>query len=221
MLIAETVVLLALETASGEVRPALRHLHEKRLLVSALMMELAVQTRIGLRHNRVVVLDRLPSRHPLVTAALQALVPVSGQLQLEPAIAHTERAVPGLLDDVLEGLVRRDWLHPAKRKYRIFGRKLYAVRSTQAQGEALELVKRAVRGEDNSLSALAMLVLMSASGSLDQLFVPEQAAEARTRLTHLTEEINEQLAGDFEQDDQLLAIALIATLAPHLAKTKV
>jgi hypothetical protein len=219
MLIAETMVLLALETASGEVRPALKALHDKRLLVCALMMELAVQTRIGLRQHRVVVLDRLPSRHPLVTAALQALISVSGQLQMEPAISHVEKAVPGLLDDVTEGLVRRDWLHPAKRRYKFFGKKLYAVRSTQAQGEALDVIKRAVRGEDNSLRALALLVLITATGAIDQLFVPEEAAEARTRLTHLTEEINEQLAGEYEQDDQILAIALIATLAPNLTKS--
>jgi Golgi phosphoprotein 3 (GPP34) len=216
MLIAETFALIALETATGEVREPLKQLHQQRFLAAALLMELAVQTRVGIHLGRVVVLDQLPSRHPLLTASLRSLISVSGQLNASQAIVHIEKDLRGLLDDVLEGLVRRDWLHPARRRYRFFGKKLFAVRSTQAQGEALDGLKHAVKGEDNSLRALAMLALAAASGVLDQLFLPEEAQEARTRLLQLREEIGEQLAIETVLDDQLLAIAMLAELAPAL-----
>ena len=53
MLIAETLSLIALDPLTGQTRPKLAPLHDQHILACALLMELAVQTRIGLRNGVV------------------------------------------------------------------------------------------------------------------------------------------------------------------------
>jgi hypothetical protein len=212
MLIAETLSLIALDPLSGQTRAKLAALHDQRLLACALLMELAVQTRIGLRHGVVVVLDTLPSRHPLLTATLRSISRASGQLSPHAAIEQAARELPQLRDDLLDALVRRDILHPPKRAFGFFGRRNYPVRSTQAQSEGLEVLRRAALGLDTSLTALAMLALGSATGAIDQLLTFDEAEAAKSRLRQLRDEIREQLAQSDEQLDEIYAIALLEAL---------
>ena len=212
MLFAETLSLIALDPLSGQTRPKLAPLHDQRMLACALLMELAVQTRIGLRNGVVVVLDTLPSRHPLLTAALRSVVRASGQLSPQSAIEHTARELPQLRDDLLDALVRRDILHTPKRSFGFFGRRNYPVRSNQAQIGCLEELRRAAVGIDTSLSALAMLALGSATGAIDQLLTFDEAESAKARLRQLREEIRDQLADSDEQLDEIYAIALLEAL---------
>jgi hypothetical protein len=212
VLIAETLSLIALEPASGQTRGKLAVLHAQPLLACALLMELAVQTRIGLRNEVVVVLDTLPSRHPLLTTCLKALTRYSGHLSPQAAIELAAKALPQLREDLLDALVRRDILHPPKRAFGLFGRRNYAVRSSQAQAEGLQELKRAATGENTSLAALAMLGLGTASGAIEHLLTFEESEAAKARQRQLRDEIREQLEQNEELSDDLYAVALLEAL---------
>jgi hypothetical protein len=219
MLIAETLCLIALDPSTGQPRPKLQQLHDRRVLSCALLMELAVQNRIGLRQQVVVVLDTLPSRHPLLTACLKSIAQVSGHLRPADSIQHTARELPQLREDLLDALVRRDILHAPKRLFGIFASKNYPVRSNQAQSEGLIQFKRAASGEDTSLAALAMLAISIATGSIDQLFTFDEAETAKARFRELREEIREQLAQSEEQLDEIYAVALLEALGLALEES--
>lgn len=212
MLIVEALALIALDAKSGEVRSKLAQVHDQRVLAAGLLMELAVQTRLGLRKKVVVVLDTLPSRHPLLTACLRIIRDASGQLSASQAITLTAAQLPHLRTDLLDGLVRRDILHEPRRTFGLFGRRLYPVRSQQAQGEGLATLRRAASGEGTSLQDLALLSLGCATGAIVQLLLQEEAEAAAARMLLLREEIQAELAESEEQMDEYYSIALLEGL---------
>lgn len=213
MLIAESLCLVALEPLSGQSRSNLQQLLSQPVLATAVLMELAVQNRLGLRNDVVVLLDSLPSRHPLLTVCLKLVAQVSGQLTAPQAIVHTCKMLPRLDSDLLEGLVRRDILHPPKAAWLWVRSKNFPVRSIQAQNEAIERVRTAITGEDTSFAALAMLNLACATRVVDQLFTFDEAESAKARFREMREEIREQLAQETEQLDDFYAVALLEGLA--------
>ena len=213
MLIAETLCLVALDPLSGQSRTNLQLLHSQPVLATAVLMELAVQNRIGLRNDVVVLLDNLPSRHPLLTVCLKLISQVSGQLSAAQAIQHTCKILPQLDSDLLEGLVRRDILHPPKGAWLWLRSKNFPVRSIQAQNEAIERTRTAVTGEDTSFSALAVLNLACATRVVDQLFTFDEAESAKARFREMREEIREQLAHETEHLDDFYAVSVLEALA--------
>lgn len=217
MLIAEHLALIALDPVAGEARPNLRRAHEQRFLAACLLMELGVQTRLGARGEVVVVLDTLPSRHPLLTQALRIVRDCSGRLEADAAIHRVAQGIPRLRDELLEALVRRDILHPARRRhFNLFGRKLYAVRSMQAQNEAMDQLHQAAVGTRNDLRSLAMMLLAHASGLARQLLTAHEAEEASSRVDLLLEEIELELTHNAELLDEQYSIQLMARLAQSL-----
>lgn len=220
MLIAEHFVLVALDPASGEVRPNLAQAHRQRFLAATLLMELAVQTRLGLRDDVVVVLDALPSRHPLLTACLQLVRPLSGQLTPTEMLGRATRQLPNLREELLGALVRRDVLHPPRRRFRWFGPKRYPVRSMQAQNESLDRLHRAATGAETDLLSIAFLMLAQSSGLARQLLLPEEANEAATRVDVLRQEIRLDLSLNAEWLDEHYSVALVDALAAALDVTR-
>jgi Golgi phosphoprotein 3 (GPP34) len=209
MLLAEVLALIAVEPANGETRPKLAMLHRQDVLTSALLMELAAQSRVGLKDRLVVVLDTLPSRHPLLTASLRLVAKHSGQLTADQMIARLASDLPALREDLLDGLVRRDILHPPNRKYRLFGTKFYPLRSTQAQNECLKRFSDAAVGVDASMSGLALLALACSTRAADHLLTFENSESAKARLRELREEISAALSADSTPGDEVFANALL------------
>lgn len=209
MLLAEHLALIALDPAGGLARPGCRDALSRTLVSASLLTELAVQTRLGLRAGRVIVLDELPSRHRLLTETLQAIRRADGQLDCRTAIGYIGRRVRGLPWEVLEGLVRRDILHTVERSWWFFGERRYRVRSLQAQNEALEALHEAAVGRRNSLEAVAMLALALGSGMVRALLTAEEHAEADARMQLLLSEIDQELASNAELLDTHYSIALM------------
>lgn len=209
MLLAEHLALIALDPAGGLARPGCRAALSRALVSAALLTELAVQTRLGLRGGRVIVLDELPSRHRLLTETLHAIRRADGQLDCREAIGYIGRQVRGLPWEVLEGLVRRDILHTVERRWWWFGERRYRVRSLQAQNEALEALHEAAVGRRNSLEAVAMLALALGSGMVRALLTAEEHAEADARMQLLLSEIDQELASNAELLDTHYSIALM------------
>jgi hypothetical protein len=209
MLLAEILALIAVEPLNGETRAKLSMLHRQDVLTSALLMELAAQSRVGMKDRHVVVLDTLPSRHPLLTACLRLVAKHSGLLSAEQMITRLASELPALREDLLDGLVRRDILHPPTRKYRLFGTKFYPLRSTQAQNECLKRFSDAAVGVDSSMSGLALLALACATLAADHLLTFDDAESAKARLRELREEISSALATDAAPGDEVYATALL------------
>lgn len=213
MLIAESLCLVALDPLSGQPRSNLQLLLSRPVLATAVLMELAVQNRIGLRNDVVVMLDNLPSRHPLLTVCLKIISQVSGQFSPSQAIQHTCKLLPQLDADLLEGLVRRDILHAPKGAWLWLRSKNFPVRSIQAQNEAIERARTAISGEDTSFAALAMLTLACATHVVDHLFTFDEAETAKARFREMREEIRDQLAHESEHLDDFYAVSLLEGLA--------
>lgn len=217
MLIAETLALVALDPASGKVRAKLARAQHQDALAVALLIELATQMRLGLRGEVVVILDNLPSRHPLLTACLKIARAHSGMLTPKLLLHKVSSKLPRLREDLLDALVRRDILHPSKRRFWIFGKKTYPVRSSQAQNEGLIEIKRCANGENSKLHGIALLGLVCATGIVDQLLTYEEAEDAKSRLRLLQEEIAAELSAnnamiDSDEIVELHSIALMEQL---------
>ncbi len=217
MLIAETLALVALEPSTGKVRAKLVRAQHQDALAGALLIELATQMRLGLRGKVVVILDNMPSRHPLLTACLKIARAHSGLLTPVQLLQKVSSKLPRLREDLLDALVRRDILHPSKRKYWIFGEKTYPVRSSQAQNEGLTEIKRCANGENSKLHGIALLGLVCATGIADQLLTYDEAEDAKSRLRLLQGEIAAEIAANSETIDgddivELHSIALMEQL---------
>lgn len=218
MLLAEVLALIAVEPMQGETRSKLEPLHRQDVLTAALLMELAVQSRIGLKDQRVVVLDTLPSRHMLLTACLRSVEKHSGLLRADQMMDRVARELAPLREDLLEGLARRDVLHQAVHRFKWFGRKRYPVRSTQAQGECLKQFNAATIGVDSSMAGLAMLALGCATGAVDHLLTFEQAEESKARLRELHTEISEALSDETNSSDEFYSMSLLEALSLALER---
>lgn len=216
MLLAEHLCLIALEPASGLPRKGCAAALSRPMLCAALLTELAVQTRLGLRDGRVILLDELPSRHLLLTESLRAIREVNGKLDPADAIRYIGRRVGGLPWEVLDGLVRRDILHAVERRWWWFGPRRYRVRSLQAQNEALEALHEAAVGRRNSLEAVAMLALALGAGVTRALLTPIEHAEAQARMDLLMTEIEQELASNAELLDTHYSIALMTGIRTAL-----
>jgi hypothetical protein len=219
MLIAEHLALIALNPGVGLARKGLEWAHDQYFLSGCLLMELAVQTRLGARGDVVVVLDAMPSRHPLLTQALKIVREFSGRLEPDEAINQVATRIRSLRDELLEALVRRDLLHPPKRRYfNLFGQKLFPVRSMQAQSEALDRLHRAAVGAQNDLHGLAVLYLCHVSGLNHRLLTREEDEEAKSRIELLRAEIDLELKHNAELLDEQYSIQLMARLAESLER---
>jgi hypothetical protein len=214
MLIAEHLALIALDPVSGIARFNLKQAHEQRFLAACLLMELGVQTRLGARGDVVVVLDTLPSRHPLLTQSLRIVREASGRMEASDVIRRVASGIPRLREELLDALVRRDILHPPRKQhFNLFGTRMYPVRSMQAQNEAMEHLHQAAVGTRNDLKSLAMMLLAHASGLARQLLTAHEAEEASSRVDLLLEEIELELAHNAELLDEQFSIQLMAKLA--------
>lgn len=217
MLIAEHLALIALDPLSGLARASLKQAHDQRFLAACLLMELGVQTRLGARGDVVVVLDTLPSRHPLLTQALRIVRDASGRMEAVDAIKRVASGIPRLREELLDALVRRDILHPSRKQhFNLFGIRMYPVRSMQAQNEAMDQLHQAAVGTRNDLKSLAMMLLAHASGLARQLLTAHEAEEASSRVDLLLEEIELELAHNAELLDEQFSIQLMAKLAQAL-----
>jgi len=214
MLIAETLALVAIEPGSGKVRTNLLRAQHQDALAGALLIELATQMRLGLRGEVVVILDNLPSRHPLLTACLKIARTHSGLLTAKLLLEKVSSKMPRLRNDLLDALVRRDVLHASKREFWIFGKKNYPVRSIQAQNEGLLAIKRCANGENSKLEGIALLGLVCATGIADQLLTFEEAEDAKARLRLLQSEIAAEIEANSEaiKGDEIVELHSIALM---------
>ena len=164
MLIAERLLLIACDPASGEALWPRDEPHPEVITAGAIASELVTQGRLTLKDGLFVADRQFPTGHPLLKSTLQSLDDerLDG-VSLLRAIAN--RMSP-LRSRLLEGLFRRDILHRiAKRDFLLRQKVRYPVRSMQARNEAVDALHTAANG-NHDLSGLALLFLTEAAGLL-------------------------------------------------------
>jgi len=186
VLITERFVLLALDPAGGTVTLPRAGTGLATLCAAGLALELVVQRRLHLQQRRLVLEDRLPPAHHLLDRAAKALHDRTDD-GIANAVARIEKRLAPLPHAVLEGLVRRDFLH-RERDWRFWRRDAlhYPLRSWQARNEAQQTLERAALAPD--VAGLSLLMLCDLAGVLTQRLDAahhERAAAALLTLNHV------------------------------------
>ena len=196
MLIAERLLLIACDPASGEALWARDQPHPDVITAGAIAAELVTQGRLTLKDGLFIADRQIPTGHPLLKSALQSLDDehLDG-LSLLRALAN--RLHP-LRNRILEGLFRRDILHRvAKRDFLLRQKVRYPVRSMQARNEAVEALHTATHGNQD-LNGLALLFLTEAAGLLEITLKAQEHEQAQKRilvLNDVTSHSSETLRG--------------------------
>lgn len=205
MLITERFVLLALDPADGTVVLPRTGTDLAALCAAGLVLELVVQRRLHWQRPRFVLEDRLPPAHPLLDRAAKALHDRTDD-GIASAIARVEKRLALLPNAVLEGLVRRDFLH-RERDWRFWRRDAlrYPLRSWQARNEAQQTLERAALAPD--VTGLSLMMLCDLAGILTQRLDAAHHERAAAALLAL----NDVSSGDAER--VALAAVRLALLA--------
>jgi len=164
MLIAERLVLLALDPLSGRLVPLRRGTRADTLCAAALLIDLLLQQRLTVDASQRWLADTLPSSHAPLSAAAAALA-VAPPPNTAEALRRVERRLAPLAGDLLEGLFRRDFLH-RQRDWRFWRGDTvrYPLRSLQARNDAAQFLQSACDG--SSPAGLGLLLLADLAGVL-------------------------------------------------------
>ncbi len=175
MLLAECLLLLALDPLSGRIKN--QRTLDQRVLGGALLLELVTLRELLSSDGKLVLQQDLPSYHLLVEDVHQRL---RGRTPASAFDTLRQRGitVSGLADRLLQGLADRDVLHrDGRRTFWLFGRRDYPVRSMQAHHDAHDLIERGLGGPGFDLKATAFLILLRRSGLCsDFVELPRQEA---------------------------------------------
>lgn len=186
MLIAEQSILLVLEPASGVLTPVRGHIDPDVLSAAALLFDLAEHQRLRYDADHVALKSSLPVSHPLLGQALRVLGTPNHGLRVSAAIDLLATRMAPLARELLDGLVRRDHLHRARRPaWWPWAPIHYPIRSLQARNEAVAALQGAVGAATPSLRQLGLLVLSEYAGQVAQYVRGDAYDQAARLLTDL------------------------------------
>jgi Golgi phosphoprotein 3 GPP34 len=165
VLIAEQLMLLLLDPASGELDVRYDATDPDRLGAAALLLDLADQRNLGHRNGYIAYHARFPSGHPLLVAAGEALAAAGPGVPLGAALDLIETRTRPVSRALLDGLHRRDLLHRLRRPaWWPWARWKYPLRSLQARNEALSRLRDGA--ERAPLREQGLLILVDCAGRL-------------------------------------------------------
>lgn len=219
MLLGEDLLLLSLDVSSGLPAPGLEVLQRPLFLAACLLAELAMQKQVGWNPDGIQIFDKMPNYHPLISEALEALrrTPAANPADAIRAIGD---AIGHLHQRHIDSLIDRGLLHQGgRRRYWLFGRRGYPVRSTRARNEAIDHLQEATSGRSYSMRSTALLLLSDATAVNIHMQSAVQANEASTRAAALIQEVRQHLPEARQWSQTHSAIALLTGIAealPHV-----
>jgi hypothetical protein len=194
MLIAERLLLIARDPATGDATWPREQPTPDAIVASAVAAELISQGRLPLRDGFFRADTQIPTSHPLLKTALQELR--EDKLDAAVLIRTIANRMDPLIKRILDGLVRRDILHRAVERDWLLRKKVrYPVRSMQARNEAVDALGTAARGTD--IGGLALLLLADAGGLLTAMPSHDHPLAKRRvmALNNVTSHSDQQLRG--------------------------
>jgi hypothetical protein len=180
MIIAEQLVLLALDPERGTFARGIDGRAVSRGACACLLAELVLSRRVARRGRGIARLDNLPVFNPLLDAAGKALP--AAEVSVPDALARIAGVAGSINRRLLDGLVSRDVLHRS-RALLVFSR--HPVRSMQALREVFDRLYEVVRAEEPSSAALALAVVADRCGVLEARTTPDELTRIRERITTL------------------------------------
>jgi len=184
LLIAEQLMLLCIDPASGGFEASRSHLDIDSLAAAALLLDLAEHRRLRFNAGFVAIETDLPVSHMQLTAVSQALA--GHTLGLEAAIDLIVSRMPGVANQLFESLFRRDILHRVRAGWWPGAARRYPMRSLQARNEAIARVEAATRPVPMTLRGTGLLLLVEVGGRLASILDGTAHEAATSRLNDLT-----------------------------------
>jgi hypothetical protein len=180
MIIAEQLVLLALDPERGVPARGIRGDALARGACACLLADLVLSRRVARRGRGIARLDDLPDFNPLLESAGRALP--TGEIGVPQALVRIASATGRLVPRLLDSLVSRDVLHRQRRALLL---SRHPVRSMQALREVHNRLHEVAREPQPSAPAIALAMLADRSGVLEARSTPDELARIRARIAEL------------------------------------
>lgn len=179
MILAEQLMLVALEPESGRFA---RGISKERLKLGAaacILAELALHKRLARAVEGMALSDDMPDFHPVLSEATALLARVGRPFPAREGITRIASGISGLVSRLLRSLSARDILHEHREAF-FFHR--YPVRSMQWMREAFAHLHAVETGDHPAPAHVALAAMADACGVLDLRLTPEERFRIRRHL---------------------------------------
>ena len=190
MILAEELVLLALDPYRGAVARGIDVDRLRRAAAAAILGELILHHRGNSGPDGLMLSDPLPDFHPLLAEASRIIGRHTRPLALEDAIGRVANGIGGLIKRLLRSLVARDILHDQREAFFLHR---YPVRSMQALREVFGHVHAVIAGQGTT-QQVALAGFSDVGGVLAVRMTPEERLRARRQIDARRESANADLA---------------------------
>jgi hypothetical protein len=180
MIIAEQLVLLALDPERGVAAPGIRRDALARGACACLLADLVLSRRVARRGRGIARLDDLPDFNPLLDVAGRA-IPLE-EIAVPQALARIAAATGSLVSRLLDSLVARDVLHRQRTALVLLR---HPVRSMQALRGVHQRLHEAARDPAASPAALALALMADRCGVLEARSTPDELGRIRGRIDEM------------------------------------
>lgn len=177
MIIAEQLLLLALDPERGVFARGVASAAVARGACACLLADLVLSRRVARRGRGIARLDNLPVFNPLLDAAGKALP--QSEVSVGDALQRIGAVAGAINRRLLDGLVSRDILH-RNRSLLVLTR--HPVRSMQALREVFDRLYEVVRTDEPSSNALALALMADRCGVLEARTTPDELTRIRDRI---------------------------------------
>jgi hypothetical protein len=180
MIIAEQLVLLALDPERGTFSHGINRKALARGACAAVLADLVLSRRVARRGRGIALLDNLPDFNPLLDAAGKALA--SSDTGIGDAIERIARKLGSIEGRLLASLVARDVVHHYRQAFVLHR---YPVRSMQALRVVFDRLHEAARMPQPSPAAVAFAAIAERCGVLAARTTPDERTRIRQRINAL------------------------------------
>jgi len=202
MIIAEQLVLLALDPERGTVSRGIERSALSRGACAAVLADLVLSRRVARRGRGIALLDNLPDFNPLLDIAGKALA--SADTSIADAIERIARKLGSIDRRLLASLVARDVVHDYRQAFVLHR---YPVRSMQALRVVFDRLHEVARAPQPSPAAVAFAVIAERSGVLAARTTPDERTRIRQRIQALR----------LNPDSSAVDLSLVIEIGEHAA----
>lgn len=179
MILAEQLMLVALEPESGRFARGISKGRLKLGAAGCILAELALHKRLARAVEGMALSDDMPDFHPVLSEATALLARVGRPFPAREGITRVASGISGLVSRLLRSLSARDILHENRQAF-FFHR--YPVRSMQWMREAFAHLHAVETGNHPTPADVALAAVADACGVLDVRMTPEERFRLRRHL---------------------------------------
>lgn len=179
MILAEQLMLVALEPESGRFARGISQGRLKLGAAACILAELALHKRLARAVEGMALSDDMPDFHPVLSEATALLARVGRPFSAREGIERVASGISGLVSRLLRSLSARDILHDNRQAFFFHS---YPVRSMQWMREAFSHLHAVETGARPQAPEIALAAVADACGVLDARLTPEERFRVRRHL---------------------------------------